>query len=117
MRTIPATVAGLLLLILIPTTPAARAQGPPGLPLGVPALPPWRYAAQQLPEWPSHPWVMVPRYATGAAIGSDLDYGYRTSPYALYSRHAYWSTGPFPALARPTARFEKDPHDMDRYGP
>ncbi len=115
----PVIVAGLLLLL---SATASQAQSVPVGPIvmnngfmGSSALPPSIYAAQQLPESLSHPWVMVPRYATAATLESNLDYGFRTSPYGVYSRFAYWSTGPYPAMPRPYARFEQAPCDRDHF--
>ena len=61
-----------------------------------------------LPPTSTYPWVMVPRFSTAATDAAGIGYGNRFSPYGIYSRYPYYATGPFPAVARPPARFEKD---------
>ena len=66
------------------------------------------YATDMLPASLSHPWVIVPRYSTSAA---SLRFGDPWSPYGIYTRYAYYRTGPYPAVIRPYVRFDQHPHD------
>ncbi len=107
----PVLAAGLFLV----SSPAARAQVAPAAvrPLTdatghVAPLPVSIYAAETLPASLSHPWLIVPRYSTAAPA---LRFGDPFSPYGVYSRYAYYRTGPFPGVIRPYVRFDKGWHD------
>jgi hypothetical protein len=100
-------------VMLVISATAAHAQVVPGegivLSEGVgiaPVLPPSVYAASMLPPTATYPWVMVPRFSTAATDAAGIGYGDRFSPYGIYSRYPFYATGPFPAVARPPARFD-----------
>ncbi len=106
----PVFAAGLLLMMTA-ATPAPGQEIILNEGVGIaPVLPPTIYAASMLPPSGTYPWVMVPRFSTAATDAAGIGYGDRFSPYGIYSRYPFYATAPFPAVARPSSRFENYHH-------